>query len=106
MDLPVMAIREQIASAVHIVVQQTRFPCGSRKITKITEVVGIESGTVQLQDIFEYKRSGYGEDGKVRGKFLACGFVPTFYEDLRAGGIELDISIFRNSESSQGLFDE
>lgn len=104
MDLPITAIREQIASAVHIVVQQTRFPCGSRKITKITEVVGIESGTVQLQDIFEYKRTGYGADNKVQGSFRPCGCVPSFYEELTQSGSELDISIFR-SHATAGEFD-
>lgn len=104
MDLPMMAIREQIASAVHIIVQQTRYPCGSRKISKITEVVGMESGTVQLQDIFEYQRSGYDEDGKIKGHFTACGFVPTFYEELRAAGVDLDISIFRESDEVQEVF--
>ena len=97
MDLPVTAIREQIASAVHLIIQQSRFPCGSRKITKVTEVVGVESGTVQLQDIFEYKQHGFGEDGKVRGVFRPTGFIPTFYDDLREMGVEVDISCFENS---------
>lgn len=104
MELPMMAIREQIASAVHIIVQQTRYPCGSRKISKITEVVGMESGTVQLQDIFEYQRSGYDENGRIKGRFTACGFVPTFYEELRASGIDLDISIFRESAKKEEVF--
>lgn len=104
MDLPVTAIREQIASAVHIVVQQTRFPCGSRKISKITEVVGIESGVVQLQDIFYFDRSGYDENGKIKGAYKSGGYVPTFYEELRASGIDIDISIFKREEES--AFDE
>ncbi len=99
MDLPVTAIREQVASAVHLIVQQSRFPCGSRKITKVTEVVGVESGTVQLQDIFEFKQNGLGEDGKVRGVFRPTGFIPTFYDDLRAMGLEVDISVFDNSRA-------
>ncbi len=98
MELPVTAIREQVSSAVDIIVQQTRFPCGSRKITKITEVVGIESGTVQLQDIFEYRQSGLGADGKVSGKFTATGFVPVFYEQLAQTGIHTDVKIFNTEE--------
>ena len=90
MDLPITAIREQVSSAVDVIVQQTRFPCGSRKITKITEVVGIESGTIQLQDIFEFQQFGFGEDGKVKGEFTPSGFIPSFYEDLRNIGVELD----------------
>ena len=61
MDLPVTAIREQVASAVDIIIQQTRFHCGSRKITRVTEVVGVESGTVQLQDIFVFDQNGVDE---------------------------------------------
>lgn len=99
MALPVMAIREQIASAVDIVVQQTRYPCGTRKISRITEVVGMESGTVQLQDVFHFQRRGYGEDGKVRGEFKAVGFIPEFYEELAGIGMDLDLSIFGNAKS-------
>ena len=71
MDLPLSAIREQIASAVDILVQQTRFACGSRKITSITEVTGIENGRLQMQEIFGFNHSGYGADGKIRGSFVA-----------------------------------
>jgi|GEM_PF-46602 len=101
LDLPVTAIREQVASAVHMIVQQTRFPCGSRKITKVTEVVGMESGTVQLQDIFEYKQQGMGADGKVKGVFRPTGFIPTFYDELRQMGMDVDISVFNNSRASE-----
>ncbi len=101
LDLPVTAIREQVASAVHLIVQQTRYPCGSRKISKVTEVVGVESGTVQLQDIFEYKQQGFGPDGKVRGVFQPTGFIPTFYDELRLMGKEMDISCFNNSRASE-----
>ncbi len=95
MDLPVTAIREQIASAVDVIVQQSRFPCGSRKITRITEVVGIESGTVQLQDIFVYRQTGTDHQGRVQGHFEATGFVPAFYERLAGIGVPVDLSIFQ-----------
>lgn len=94
MELPVSAIREQVVAAVDIIVQQTRFPCGSRKITRISEVVGIESGTVQLQDIFTYKQEGLNSDGKVKGRYKPTGFIPAFYEKLAESGVESDISIF------------
>lgn len=94
MDLPIQAIREQIASAVDVIVQQKRFPCGARKVTYITEVVGMESGTIQLQNIFLYRQDGVDEQNRVRGAFHACGFVPTFYEDLKMAGAQLDLSIF------------
>jgi pilus assembly protein CpaF len=88
MELPVTAIREQIASAVDLIVQQTRFKCGSRKITAITEVTGVESGRIQLQDIFVFNREGYTAEGKVKGMFAATGAVPEFLEELREAGVK------------------
>ncbi|MDR2788802.1 MAG: Flp pilus assembly complex ATPase component TadA, partial [Candidatus Accumulibacter sp.] len=88
MDLPVTAIREQIASAIDLIVQQTRFKCGSRKITAITEVTGVESGKIQLQDIFVFEREGYDADGRVKGRYAATGAVPEFLEELRDAGIQ------------------
>jgi pilus assembly protein CpaF len=95
MELPVKAIREQIASAVHIIVQQTRFSDGTRKICFITEVSGMEVDIVTLQDIFYYKQDGFTDDNKVRGRFVASGFVPKFYDDLQRKGIPVNMSIFR-----------
>jgi len=100
MELPVTAIREQVASAVDIIVQQTRYSCGSRKITKITEVTGIESNNIQLQDIFVYKQNGVDENGVVKGEFQATGFVPAFYEDLRNIGVNVDLSIFKKEREA------
>jgi pilus assembly protein CpaF len=94
MDLPQRAIREQIASAVHIVVQQSRLADGSRKVTHISEITGIESGTVQINDIFLFNQTGFDTEGKVIGEFKATGMVPQFYERLRNQGIEVDMSIF------------
>jgi pilus assembly protein CpaF len=94
MDLPLTAIREQIASAVDIMVQQTRFACGSRKVTSITEVTGIENGRIQLQELFRFDSRGYGHDGRVEGVFTGCDASPTFYDELRARGADLDLSIF------------
>jgi pilus assembly protein CpaF len=94
MDLPVTAIREQVASAVDIIVQQTRFACGSRKITKITEVTGVESGKIQLQDLFTFIETGYDADRRTAGYFTGCDFVPEFYEKLRAIGVDVNLDIF------------
>jgi pilus assembly protein CpaF len=69
-------------------VQQTRFKCGSRKITAITEVTGVESGKIQLQDIFVFEREGYEANGKVKGRYAATGAVPEFLEELREAGVE------------------
>jgi len=95
MDLPSKAIREQIASAVHIIVQIRRYSDGTRKITNITEVTGMEVDIITLQDIFYYQQEGFDEKGKVRGKFIATGFIPKFYEDLQRKGIEVDMGIFK-----------
>ena len=95
MEMPISAIREQIASGIHLIVQQTRFACGSRKITYISEITGTESGTIQLQDIFLFRQRGYGPDGKVQGEFVATGAIPEFYETLSQRGIQTDLSIFR-----------
>ena len=93
-DLPIMAIREQVASAVQIIVQQTRFACGTRKVTSITEITGMERGVIQMQQIYRFQRLGFYENGKIRGQFMPCGCVPTFYEELRQFGIALDLTVF------------
>jgi len=101
LDLPATAIREQIASAIDIVVQQTRFACGSRKITHICEVTGVESGRIQLQNIFEFVQTGIDADGKTRGYFTGCGFVPEYYESLRRIGVPLDLGIFERHDPAE-----
>jgi pilus assembly protein CpaF len=98
MDLPIRAIREQIASAVRFIVQQNRFACGTRKITHVTEVTGMEGDIIQLQDIFLYKREGFGPDGKVRGKHIATGQIPEFYEELASRGLEIDFNMFASQD--------
>jgi pilus assembly protein CpaF len=95
MELPVKAIREQIAAAVHILVQQTRFSDGTRKICYITEVSGMEVDIVTLQDIFYYKQEGFSAEGKVQGRFVASGFVPKFYDEMNRRGIPVNMKIFR-----------
>ncbi len=94
MDLPLAAIRDQIASAVDILIQQTRFACGARKVTSITEVTGVENGRLQLQEIFRYAVRGFERDGKVRGDFTGCDTVPAFCDELRARGVAIDLSLF------------
>ena len=94
LDIPLQAIREQIASAVGLIVQQTRFSCGTRKVTHIAEVTGMEGNIIQLQDIFRFEQDGFDAAGKVRGQFLATGHVPDFYRDLARRGLEVDMSIF------------
>jgi pilus assembly protein CpaF len=100
MDLPVRAIRDQIASAVHMIVQQARLADGSRKVTCISEVTGLDSDQVQLQDVFYFKQDGYTADGKVRGRHVPTGYIPRFYDDLRQRGLQADLSIFRSEEAA------
>jgi pilus assembly protein CpaF len=95
MDLPLLAIREQVASAVHVIVQQTRFACGARKVTGISEIVGMESGRIQVQELFRFVQLGHAADGRINGYFTGCDMVPGFYEELRANGAALDMRIFK-----------
>lgn len=101
MELPMTVVREQIASAIDLIVHQRRYPCGSRKVSHITEITGIETGTVQLQDIFTYRvRTFSGADGKVAGSFAATGAIPEFYEELAQRGVSVDLSIFRKESQA------
>ncbi len=80
-DLPARAIREQIANSVHLVVQQSRFSDGSRRVTWITEVIGLDDNfEIQLRPIYEFLRSGTGPDGKVLGEYRATGYLPSFLD--------------------------
>ena len=102
MDLPLGAIREQIASAVHVIVQQTRFSCGARKVTGITEITGLESGRIQIQELFRFVQVGHAANGRVEGYFTGCDMVPGFYEELHATGADLDMRIFKPRVSGTG----
>lgn len=94
-ELPIRAIREQVASAIHVVVQTARLSDGSRKVIGITEVVGMLDEThVNLQDIFTYKQTGVDAEGNVVGYFTPLGYIPTFYDEIRARGIDLSREIF------------
>ncbi len=94
MNLPVKAIREQISSAVHLIVQQSRLSDGSRKVMYITEVVGIQGETVSLQDVFLFKQEGLDKRRKVQGRFVATGFIPKFVEQIEAKGLKIPRSLF------------
>lgn len=98
LDLPIQAIREQICSAVDIIVQQSRFSCGSRRVTHITEVSGMESGVITLQDVFEFREEGFGEDGKIHGQFVPTAYIPDFYQELIRRRIPVNTDIFTGAE--------
>jgi len=95
--LPEKAIRAQIASAVHLLVQVSRMSDGSRRITHITEITGTSGDVVSMQDLFVFEKLGLGPGGKVKGRFYATGIVPKFAEKLRAAGIPLALNMLDES---------
>ncbi len=94
MELPSRAIREQIASAVDIIIHESRLSDGSRKVVAISEVTGLEGQNVVMQDIFTFRQSGVDEHGRVIGYFRPTGAVPTFFEHLKSRGLRLDPAMF------------
>jgi pilus assembly protein CpaF len=94
MDLPITAIREQITSAVDIIIQQGRLTDGQRVVTSISEITGIESGKIQLQELFKFEQVQRSAHGRIAGRFSGCNTTPHFYQTLREAGIALDIDIF------------
>ncbi|MDW8343215.1 MAG: CpaF family protein [Verrucomicrobiae bacterium] len=99
MDLPSRAIREQIASAIHLIVQVGRLSDGSRKVLSITEVQGMEGNVVVLQDIFTFRQKGISEAGKVLGSMQPTGLVPRFMDRFAAAGINIPADIFRQTSA-------
>ena len=94
MNLPERAMRQQIASAIQLVVQQTRLSDGSRKVTSISEITGMEGDVIAMQEIFAFEKVGVTQDGKVIGRFRATGVRPKCCERLRASGIHLPAEMF------------
>jgi pilus assembly protein CpaF len=94
-NMGIRSIRQQIASAVNLFVQVARFSDGSRRITHITEVVGMEQDVITLQDIFLFEKTGIAESGKVLGRFRATGIRPKFYDRLKSSGITLPPQMFQ-----------
>jgi pilus assembly protein CpaF len=94
-DLPVRAIREQVSSAIDLVVQQTRFKDGTRHITHVTEVVGMEGDVITLQDLFMYDHGvGFDENGRSLGTLKSTGLRPKFLDKLAASGVQVDPNVF------------
>jgi len=93
-NLPERAMRQQISSAIQIVIQQTRLSDGSRKITSISEITGMEGDVITMQEIFVFEKMGITQDGKVIGRFRATGVRPKCCERLRASGINLPADMF------------
>jgi len=101
--LPSTAIREQIASAINLVVQQSRLVDGSRKIIKISEVTGREGDVIMMQDIFVFNQTSFTDDGRVVGAFEATGNVPRFVDELRQkGDLRINMDLFKMGRPRTG----
>ena len=94
-EMPVKAMRQQIASAVNVIIQTNRLQGGPRRVTHITEVVGMEQDTVIMQDVYKYVQEGIDETGRARGRFESTGIRPTFMSRLETAGVRLPASAFR-----------
>jgi pilus assembly protein CpaF len=94
MELPMRAIREQVASAIHVIIQVARFPDGSRRVTDISEVTGMEGQMITMQDIFKFEHQGVDMDGRVKGQLVATGIRPSFDRMFETAGISLPPDIY------------
>ena len=94
-NMGVHSIRQQISSAVDLFVQIARFSDGTRRVTAVTECVGMEGDQVTTQDIFVFDKTGLTDKGQVTGRFRATGVRPKFYERLRAAGFQIPTSVFQ-----------
>jgi pilus assembly protein CpaF len=94
LNIPDRAVRQQIASAIHAVIQVSRLSDGTRKVTSISEITGMEGEVVCMQEIFRFERRGLSETGKVKGAFKTTGVRPKFAERLLAAGLRLPPVLF------------
>ncbi|HEX8926193.1 MAG TPA: CpaF family protein [Terriglobales bacterium] len=94
LNLPEKAVRQQIASAINVVVQISRMSDGTRRVTHVTEITGMDMDVVSMQDIFQFEKRGVSLNGRVLGRFHTSGVIPRFAEKIRASGIELPQSLF------------
>src|SRR6266849_5239725 len=94
LTLPVRAIREQLASAVNLIVQQQRYVDGSRRVSAISEVGALSENAIAIQDVFQFKQEGFDSEGRVVGHFAATGVVPAFYQDLQRQGVAVNADLF------------
>ena len=94
-ELPIKAIRQQFASAIHVLVQAQRMSGGARKLVGVTEVTGMEGDVITMQDIFAFEQTGVTPAGRARGQFISTGIRPSFLERLKTTGCDLDPSLFQ-----------
>ncbi|MBC8171883.1 MAG: CpaF family protein, partial [Anaerolineae bacterium] len=93
-QIPLLSVRQQLATGIHLIVQAERLMHGTRNVMKITEVTGLQAGIIMTQDIFEFVQTGT-ENGQVTGEFRATGVVPRFLDRIRSAGIQLPLEMFQ-----------
>ena len=103
-EMPVKAIREQISSAIELVLQQSRLKDGSRKITYITEVQHMEGDIITTQDLFRFEQTGMDENGKLTGRFVATGMQPGFMEKFQVNGVDMPADFFMTEDEKRGYY--
>jgi len=99
LNIPDKAIRQQVASAIEIVVQVSRMADGTRKVTAITEITGMEREVITMQDLFMFEKTGMSENGQVRGRFRATGIRPRCSERLAAAGFRVPAEMFEHTQA-------
>jgi pilus assembly protein CpaF len=97
-NLPSQAMREQISSALDVIVHVTRMSDGTRRVVGVSEIVGMERDVVAMQEVFTYKKTGVSEEGKVVGQYEATGIRPKFADRLKVAGIDISSSLFREGQ--------
>jgi pilus assembly protein CpaF len=100
-ELPVWALREMIASAVHLVIQITRFPDGKRRVTYVTEVTGRDQNVILTQDLFRFYQTGVDSEGRSLGIFTGCGKPPKFYEEFKLAGLNVPLELFKKNPEAE-----
>lgn len=99
LNIPDRAVRQQVASAIHVVVQLTRMSDGTRKCTAISEITGMEEEAITMQDVFVFERQGLAANGKVKGTFRATGIRPKCSQIIAASGINLPREMFEHAQA-------
>jgi pilus assembly protein CpaF len=96
LNIPERAVRQQISSAVNLIVQVSRMADGTRKVVAVTELTGMEGEVITMQDLFLFERTGLGPDGRVRGRFRATGIRPKCADRLASSGVHLPMEMFEH----------
>jgi pilus assembly protein CpaF len=99
LNIPERAVRQQIASAINLIIQVTRLADGTRRVTAVSEVTGMEQDVITMQDIFVFERTGMSTDGKVTGRFKATGIRPKCSSQLQSAGFPLPMDMFEHAHA-------